>query len=565
MNCSTNIGGASGRLGRFAGRMDHTAILLVFLIQVVFFPYFPKMNSANELSRLYLTEAMVENRSFEITGFIKEFGTINDKSVMRDQSVVDGRNVKSERFYSDKPPGTAIMALPAVALRHLIAGFTCLRGDMRLARLFVGILPTLLLLGFLRREMEELGVSPPIRAVAILGYGLGTLAMPYSMTLYGHQPVAVMLYVIWFLLRKKPDSVSTIYPESFFDRHPGARPGSPSMWAAAAVGFTAAFCLMTEYQAAVYLVPLAVLFLVRVRPIWKGLAFALAGAALPLAFLAFYHHESFGGVLQTGYNHIANPFFAAVHQKGFMGVRYPGLTPFVGSFFLPSKGLFVFSPFLILGFIGLVSYFRVAGRQAGWFRLVQVLLPAAFVSSMIYWDGGWTVGQRHLTPMIPFLIAPAALLMMRVQPAKNLGIGLVAASIMFTGLATLVYPHLPESIPNPFHDLTVPLFMGGCLSQALVGFDLPAYWALGVLGGAVLLLLVVASIAANRCVPCRFAAIVLLVAMPVFWWGWTSQVARLDDRAAVEKRAYFETQCRAAGRWNDLPVSGDSSGGTCGQ
>lgn len=564
MKCTTNIGFGSGWLLGCAGRMDHAAILLVFLIQVVFFPYFPKMNSANELSRLYLTESMVRDGTFEITGMIREFGNINDKSVMRGESVVNGRPVKSERFYSDKPPGTAIMALPAVALRHAVAGFTCLRGDMRLARFFVGILPTLLLLGLLRREMEDMGVSPPIRAVAILGYGLGTLAMPYSMTLYGHQPVAVMLYVIWFLLRRRPDGVARIRPETFFERHPGARPGSPSMWAAAAVGFAAAFCVMTEYQAAVYLVPLAVLFMVRVRPLWKGLAVAVAGAALPLAFIAFYHHEAFGGVLQTSYNHIANPFFAAVHQKGFMGVRYPGWTQFAGSFFLPSKGLFVFSPFLLLGFAGLVSYFRVAGRIDGWFRAAQILLPALFVSSMIYWDGGWTVGQRHLTPMIPFLVAPAAALMERSRPARNLGIGLVAASIMFTGLATLVYPHLPENIPNPFHDLTIPLFQGGCLSAVIVGVELPAYWMLIVFGAAVLTILAVAAVAANRCAACRVAALALLVVMPLFWYGWTSRVARLDEKAAAEKRAYFEKQCQAAGRWSDNPFTAEPGAQDCG-
>jgi hypothetical protein len=511
------------------------AIYLVFVVQILFFPYFPKMNSANELSRLYLTEAMVENHSFEITSFIKEYGNINDKSV------VDGR------FFSDKPPGTAVMAFPGVVIRHFLAGFTCLRGDMHLARMLACILPTLLLLGLMRREMDELGVSPPVRAISILAYGLGTLAMPYSMTFYGHQPVAVMLYVVWFLLRKNPTQVN-------FSGE------SPPLRNAFAAGFVAAFCLMTEYQAAVYLLPLAVLFLVRVRPLWKGLPVALAGAALPLAFLAFYHHEAFGGVLQTGYNHIANPFFASVHKRGFMGVLYPGWTQFVGSFFLPSKGLFVFSPFLILGFVGLVSYFRVAGRQAGMFRLVQVLLPAAFVSSMIYWDGGWTVGQRHLTPMIPFLIAPAALLIERVRFAKTVAPGLAAASIMFTGLATLVYPHLPENIPNPFHDLTIPLFQGGCLSGVFFGVNLPPYWILAVAAAVVVLLLLVTVFYIHSCWTCRIAAILLLVALPVGWYGWTSQVARLDPKAAIQQRAYFENQCRAAGRWDDAP-SGPSCGG----
>lgn len=565
MNGSTPITGFGGRIGRWSARLDHAAIVVVFVIQVIFFPYFPKMNSANELSRLYLVEAMVQNQDFEITEFINTYGNINDKSVMRDVGAAGSLKRLPDRFYSDKPPGTAVIALPAVALRHALAGFVCIMGDMRIARLFVGILPTLLLLGLLRREMEELGVSPPVRAISILGYGLGTLAMPYSMTLYGHQPVAVMLYAIWYLLRRPLDRSEQIRPVSFFDRHSGARPGSLSMWSAAAIGFVAAFCLMTEYQAAVYLVPLAVLFVVRVRPIWKGLGFAIAGAILPLAFLAYYHHEAFGGVLQTSYNHIANPFFASVHKKGFMGVLYPGWTQFVGSFFLPSKGLFVFSPFLILGFIGIPRYFAVAGRLAGWFRLVQILLPALFVSSMIYWDGGWTVGQRHLTPMIPFLIAPAALLMERFAAARNTGAGLVAASIIYTGLATLVFPHLPESFANPFHDLTVPLLAGGCLSSVAVGLELPAYAVLVVAGLVVAAMLIIAVITANRRWPCRMVAVFLLLVLPLAWLGWTSRVSRLDDTTAVKKRAWFVTQCIQAGRWNELPPSvGPDQGGQCG-
>ncbi|HOC98670.1 MAG TPA: hypothetical protein PKH54_01910 [Myxococcota bacterium] len=540
-------------LAAFPLRIDRYAIVLVFLAQVLFFPYFPKMNSANELSRLYLALAMVENRNFEITPFISRFGNINDKSVIRDTVTVDGKAHRSERFYSDKPPGTALVAAPAIALRHLVAGFTCLRGDMRLARLFVCILPTLLLLGLMRREMEELGVGSPVRAIAILGYGLGTLAMPYSVTYLAHQPVAVMLYAIWFLLRRRPEP--------------------PSLKAAAGAGFLAGFCLMTEYQAAVYLLPLAVLFLVRVRPLARGLPVAIAAAAIPLAFLAFYHHQSFGGVLQTGYNHIANPFFASVHQKGFMGVLYPGWTQFAGSFFLPSKGLFVFSPFLLLGFVGIVSYFRVAGRIDGAFRLAQILLPALFVSSMVYWDGGWTVGQRHLTPMIPFLIAPAALLMQRSLAAGIAAPGLVGASIMYTGLATVVYPHLPENIPNPFHDLTIPLFKGGCLAQVFVLTELPSYAVLWVLAAVIFLALALAAVLrfvsssemprpGARRIAAAVAAVILLAAIPAGWYGWTSQVARLDSAAAAKHRVYFEDQCRAAGRWNDVDPD---AGQTCGE
>jgi hypothetical protein len=498
------------------GDLDRWAILLVFMAQAIMFPFFPALHSANELSRLYLVEAMVDRGEVAIDRSISLHGGIGDKSRR------DGR------FYSDKPPGTAFLAAPGVALRRLVGASPDLAGDLRIARFFAGILPTLLLLLLLRREMIGLGVSEASRALAIATYGLGTLAFPYSVLFYGHQLTAVLLYAVWFCLRD--------------------RPVRPPM--AAVAGFLGAACFAVEYQSAVYLAPLVILFLARARPLPAGLAAGIAGAVIPLAALAMYHHAAFGSPWKTGYSFVANPFFAQVHEQGFMGVSWPRAAPFVGSLFLPSKGLFVWTPFLVLGFVGLVSFVRRVGARDGAFRTLMVALPLLFVSSMVYWDGGWTVGQRHLTPMIPFLVGPAALLLDRSPISRLLGPGLAAASVMMTGTATVVFPHLPENWANPFHDLTLPLLVDGCLARAsLPWLELPEPGFVLTLAAAFLLLAVgVVTLWPDR-MRLKVATVVLLVLIPLGWFDATSRLPGKDaDRARVE-RVFFHNQCaRAAGR-----------------
>ncbi len=497
------------------GNLDRLAILLVFVAQAAIFPYFPGLHSANELSRLYTAYALVDG-DVEIGPSIARFGDIADKSKVADS------------YFSDKPPGTAFLVAPGIALREALGGQRSPAVDMRLARLLAGVLPTLLLLLMLRIEMAERGVSTPVRALVLATYGLGTLGFTYAVLFYGHQLVAVLIYGTWFALRK-----ATLPPGR-----------------AALVGLLAGMCVTTEYQAAVYLLPLAVVFLLRARPLGPAIAAAVAGAAVPLAALALFHTAAFGVPWKTGYSFVANPFFAAVHAQGFMGVGTPRWQSFAGSLFPPSKGLLAWSPFLALGFLGLGSYARTGTRGDAVLRAVLVALPLLFVSSMVYWDGGWTVGQRHLTPLVPFLLAPAALLLDRSRVAAVLGPGLAAASVMMTGLATAIFPHLPENWSNPFHDLVVPLAAGGCWPRAGIGFDLPPTgFLVAVATGFVLI--AVAAVASR---PGRFAgkavSVILLALLPLAWFDGSSRIVRRPPSEATTERAFFVDHCRTAGRWN---------------
>lgn len=498
---------------------DTLAIALVFVVQVAVFPHFPGMHSANEWSRMFLVEALVDRREVEITGSIRDHGDINDKSR------------RDDRYYSDKPPGTAFLAAPGIALRRVLGGAPDLRDDTRWARILGGALPTLLLLLLLRREMADLGVSAASRGLVLATYGLGSPGFTYAVLFYGHQLTAVLLYATWFAVRRRPVG-------------PGA---------AALAGFLGAFCLAVEYQSAVYLAPLAVVALVRVRPRVASIAAALAGAALPLVALGLYHQAAFGSPLKTGYSFVANPYFASVHAQGFMGVTHPKWTNLVGSLFLPSKGMLFWSPFLVLGFAGLVSFARRVGRPDAALRLVMVALPVLFVSSMVYWDGGWTVGQRHLTPLVPFLVAPAGLLLDRSRTARVAGPALAAVSVLLTGLATVVYPHLPENIPNPFHDLTVPLAAGGCVTRIGPGSAIPSWAFLGAAAAGFLLLAVHAIVAWPDRWRRKVATALVLALLPLGVYDASSRVGRLPPRQAAHERTYFVNQCRVAGRWNAPP------------
>lgn len=493
--------------------LDRWSILLVLAVHLSFFPFFPAMHSANELSRLYLAYALVDDHDVEITSKVRRYGDINDKARV------------ALSLFSDKPPGTAFVAAPFIAARRALGGEPDLRADTFLARLAVGILPTLFLLVLLRREMKELGVRAPTRALALVAYGLGTLGFTYSLVYYGHQLTAVLLYAVWFLLRRGP-----VTPVR-----------------AAGAGFLGALCLSTEYQSALYLLPLVVAFAWRTRPLGSGLVAAAAGTVLPLTALLLYHDAAFGHPLKTGYSYVANPFFANVHEQGFMGVLTPRLEPFLNSLGGSSKGLLFYSPFLVLGFLGLVSYARSAGTAGTVvLRYVLVALPLLFVSSMAYWDGGWTVGQRHWTPLVPFLMAPAALLIHRSVAARILAPGLMVASVGVTGLATVVYPHLPQWIANPFHDLTLPLLAGGCLADA---WWANAWLAAGIFVAALFLLaLAVVSLWPDSLAR-KAVTVVVLALLPLAWFDGTSRVERLPPGKALAEQRYFVNQCKKAGRW----------------
>ncbi|HRE87721.1 MAG TPA: hypothetical protein PK095_01160 [Myxococcota bacterium] len=416
-------------------------LALVFAAHALFFPWFPELKSANELSRVYLAESLIEDGTVSVDPSIARHGRIFDLSVRE----VDGKPV----HYSDKAPGVALVSLPALAVYRLVASESpeeSLATEVRLVRIFGATLPTLLLLVLLSRFLREELASPHLPAILVLAYGLGTVATPYASLAFGHQLSALLLFGLFLRIRKT--SVESCAGHLVV------------------TGLIAGASLLVEYQNAIILLPFMVWYLARVRLSPKAIGLAVLGALPPVLALMVYHQAAFGSPFLTGYSFIASNF-AEVHAQGLLGIAWPKVGHAFLSFLSPQKGLFYFSPWLVLGALGL---FRLEPRGDHRFHIVFVALYALFVSAMVYPVGGWTVSQRHLAPMVPFLLLPAGLLLERAMAREGrwsgvfvpaLFVGLVAVSIAACFISAVVWPHYPEHLENPFWQMGWPLFIDG--------------------------------------------------------------------------------------------------------
>lgn len=411
-----------GRTHARLGVEGWCAILIVAGL-ASFFPHFPKIHSANERSRLFLAEAMVVDHTASIDGAMKRWGGTPDKSRR------DGR------YYSDKAPGVAFAMVPALWVYVHVVDEPTLSGEMRLGRLVVSTLPTLALLlgliGLLREKIEDRG----LRLALLIAYGAGSLATTYSILLFGHQLSAVLVFGLFLVIRRADPNVAP--PRAMV------------------VGCLAAAAVIVEYQNALFLVPLAIFYLVRVRGRLSAILFALAGMVPLTVALLVYHHVAFGSPLKTGYSFLVNQTFRSVHARGFLGIELPRLDHAFLSFLSPAKGLFFFSPFLLVGVAGL---FILPRRSDAWVTGAMVVMYALFVSAMVFPGGGWTVSQRHLTPLVPWLLWPAGAAVVRWRWLRAPFIGLVVVSVLITAISTVVWPYLFDALQNPFFQLAWPLF-----------------------------------------------------------------------------------------------------------
>jgi hypothetical protein len=421
---------------------------LVLLFQSAFFAWFPGLRSPNELTRVYLASALVEDGSVQIDRQLARHGRIFDVSVRE----VDGQ----QHYYCDKAPGVSFLSVPLLYAYEKLSPAPSLAGKVRLTRLAVSTLPTLLLLALFARFSARHLRSARLAALIALLYGLGSVATAYASLAFGHQASAVLLFAVFVLIAELP-----LAPRSV----PPAR--------AAAIGALAALAVLVEYQNSLLLVPFGLFFVVRVRARTVALLSAALGA-LPFAVLLLsYHQRAFGSPFATGYSFLASSF-KEVHAQGMLGVALPQAGHAYLSFLSPAKGLFFFSPWLALGVPGVWLAFR---RGAPELRVLAVFVVAygLFVSALVYPVGGWTVSQRHLVPSVPFMLVPVGLCVERLGRAGRVlltGLGLPA--LLFCGLSACVWPHYQESLANPFWQLGWPLYRAGFVAPTPLSGVVPS-------------------------------------------------------------------------------------------
>lgn len=152
-----------------------------------------------------------------------------------------------------------------------------------------------------------------------------------------------------------------------------------------------------------------------------------------------------------------------MHAKGLLGVGWPSLAGARLILVSSEKGLFYFSPCLLLAIPGAP---RLAGTRDGRRAIVAIVLAIATASALVFPGGGWTVGPRHLAVCLPFLVLAVGAGLPRWAPFLP---GLAIASIAACFGSLLVFPHYPDTLANPLFQLGWPLLRDGFVPPSPTG------------------------------------------------------------------------------------------------
>jgi hypothetical protein len=295
---------------------------------------------------------------------------------------------------------------------------------------------------FLRRSLLLLGCPRAHASLLTVAYALGTPAFPFSTVLYGHEVTAALLVAsFYFILR--------------------GRGREPSWPGCVALGVLGGAALVTEYPAAIAVGLLWVLLVslhVGARPIARATLGTALGAALPLGVHALYCALALGSPLDLPYRHLVDPVFSAggLHLANITAASVYG--NFLGAF----RGLFFFSPVLALSFVGL-AFWLGAGEAQRPLAFVAAVLAAygVFTCSFYYWDGGMSVGPRHLVPVLPFFVLPLAFVARRGRAWLALVATTTAVSVVVMFACTAVRVELPAEEKNPLADVVLASLVRG--------------------------------------------------------------------------------------------------------
>jgi hypothetical protein len=332
-------------------------------------------------------------------------------------------------FVSTFGPGTPLAAVP------LLASIRPFVGDLRAhpTTLWFGAKAVASLLVSLSAAFVFLAarrwLSPAAATVLALAYGVGTgVWSTSSQTLWQHAPAAFLVALgSYGLVRAKDGLRWSAVAGAAFAAATACRPTSAVFAGAAAV------YLLGQGRRAL-------------------LACAVAAAPIAIA-IAGYNVYWFGSPLRFGQTVVGDGLALAL-----TGVADQWQTPLwvgvPGLLVSPSRGLFVFSPFLLAAIPGAV----IAWRRAEYVPLRPLAIAAVLVllvaGKHYDWWGGWAYGYRHvvdLAPVLALLVAPVLGGILASRWRRVAFGGLVAWSVGVQAIGAFVYDTSGWNFRTAYH------------------------------------------------------------------------------------------------------------------
>lgn len=313
-------------------------------------------------------------------------------------------------FHPNKPPGTSFLALPGYFVLYHVERWLGINPDRWwtldvnawLTGVFsVGLISALGCVLFFRLAADFSGGNLPAALGATVVLAFGTTFFPFGTLFFDHDLTASFLVAAFYFLRVRP-----------------ARSGN-EFWA----GLCGGLAVLTNYVAVAGVAVLGLYALLREparRVNWRaGIGYALGGAGC-FVLLCWYGWACYGSPLRPGTD-FQNPLF-----------RDPDL--FLGMFsiphssddfwrllylvqmlaFSPFRGVFWFSPVLLLGICGMLVWLRER-KLAAEARVCLAVFACFFGVNTLFngWHAGFAAGPRYLVPALPFLALPLVVAFMR--------------------------------------------------------------------------------------------------------------------------------------------------------
>jgi hypothetical protein len=409
----------------------------LFVLLAVTYAYFFQGGDPNQATRILLTKAIVDRGEPHITAY---------HAVTIDKSQKDGR------FFSDKAPTVSLLATIPWKLMNVLdrlAGIDASSRAAQRARLHVVVIAVSVAAGviaawLLRRVLLLFGSKERDADLVTLGYGLGTLAFPFSTVLFGHQTAAAILLGAFWLTVSVKDRRAYSTRRLF------------------ALGLLWSWSMITEYPTGILVACMGIYVLaadLRGRSIARVLGWSALGAVLPFALHSLFLWWAFGNPTKLPYTYMAEPIFLAHTSTGILGINVPTFVGMFGSLYSRYRGLFFLCPFLLLTFAGFRAWLLAEERKPE-LRLVAAMCIAyvLFNAGYFAWDGGGSTGPRHLVPVLPYLVMPIGFFLdgTRFTRAVTWTALVPSAAIMLA--CTAVCIQVPEGDPfraNPLYQIVV--------------------------------------------------------------------------------------------------------------
>ena len=415
----------------------------VFALLLFSFAYFYQGGGWNENSRFDLVRAIVDDHTIAIDRYHENTG---------DKASYGGH------FYSDKAPGLSLLAVPLYVVVRLFRGLFSSEHNFVVIASYVVTVLTVGIAGsaagaLVYRAGRKLGATPVGAVIAAAGYGLGTIAFPFSTMLFGHELAAFLLFFAFVLAWECKEH--------------------PVRWKSVCVPLALGVAVLVELPTAPAALGLLAYHL-GLRPTRRTWLVA-ALAALPVLGLGVYLRAAFDSPLRVGYDLLADPASRdEMRTRGVFGLTYPHIGVLAELLMGRFRGLLPYSPILLLAIPGFLSSLSrdvtadaapepvVAERR----RATKVAAGVCayfllFVSSYTWWQGGSSFGSRHLIPMLPFFAMPIALVASR---RPGLGLVFLVPSVAIMLVVTSVQPKVNDRMQNPFWAGLLPAFVDGVIA-----------------------------------------------------------------------------------------------------